>query len=103
MTSERDCGSQPCDRSPGTALHHGGIGVELHDFTGDCPVGPIASAALQLPLSANAVTTRNEIRMPIFSHCFLFMGKTSLLKMSHPFSSKRYVRSAGRLLKMYRF
>ena len=31
ITSERRCGSQPCDRSPETALHHEGAGVA---FTG---------------------------------------------------------------------
>jgi hypothetical protein len=60
MTSERDCGSQPCDRSPSTALHHGGFGVVLHDFTGDCPIAGNATIA------ATAIATR-----PHNSHSFL--------------------------------
>jgi hypothetical protein len=47
------------------------------------PVAPVAPAAPSLPLlqplSAIAARARNEMIMPIFFHCFVFM-KTLLLR-----------------------
>src|SRR5437870_5610771 len=58
MTSERLCGSQPSDRSPSTALHHAGLGSELHNRTGDCGAAVMQTIAA---IAHRTKTTENSL------------------------------------------
>src|ERR1700730_2650117 len=63
MTSERDCGSHPSDRSPRTALHHVGVGVESHWRIGDC-----ARAKLEPRANVNTVRQGNVLVKPFIGY-----------------------------------